>query len=166
MKRFEEILNAAAFTHGDLVRLLKAEGEEIALLFEKSTAVKAQHIGKRVWFRGLVEFSNICEKDCLYCGIRHSNSHVKRYNLSDTQILEAARFAWENRYGSLVLQSGEIMHPAFADRIEHLLCEMKKLSLFGIIKIDWLSGWHRGNDWAPVSDIRRFGQRFAFLQGV
>ncbi len=128
MKRFEEILNAAAFTHGDLVRLLKAEGEEIALLFEKSTAVKAQHIGKRVWFRGRVGFSIICEKDCLYCGIRHSNSHVKRYNLSDTQILEAARFAWENRYGSLVLQSGEIMHPAFADRIEHLLCEMKKLT--------------------------------------
>jgi biotin synthase len=90
--------------------------------------VKLAEIGNKVHFRGLVEFSNICGKDCYYCGIRKSNKEAQRYNLSDEQILEAARFAHENRYGSFVMQAGELESPAFTDRVEHLLKEIKKLS--------------------------------------
>jgi biotin synthase len=75
--------------------------------------VKLAQIGNKVHFRGLVEFSNICGKDCYYCGIRKSNKHTQRYNLSDEQILEAARFAHENRYGSFVMQAGELESKAF-----------------------------------------------------
>jgi biotin synthase len=81
-----------------------------------------------VHFRGLVEFSNICGKDCYYCGIRKSNLAAQRYNLTDGQILDAARFARENGYGSFVMQSGELESPAFTARIENLLKEIKKLS--------------------------------------
>ena len=48
-------------------------------------------VGKKVFFRGLVEFSNVCSKDCLYCGIRKSNEKVIRYNASDDEILGACR---------------------------------------------------------------------------
>lgn len=112
----------------DLVTLLQAEGAEKQKLFEKAYEIKLAELGNKVHFRGLVEFSNICGKDCYYCGIRKSNRGIHRYNVSDGQILDAARFAHENHYGSLVLQAGELQSPAFATRIEMLLKEIKKLS--------------------------------------
>jgi len=64
-----ELLIKDDFSKDDLVRLLKAEGEDKLILFKKSADVKEQYIGKKVWLRGLIEFSNICGKDCMYCGI-------------------------------------------------------------------------------------------------
>ena len=60
-----------------------------------------------VYLRGLIELSNICRKDCLYCGIRCSNSKVVRYDLSDREVLDLAQYALDNGYGSVVLQAGE-----------------------------------------------------------
>jgi biotin synthase len=128
MKDIDNILAQSEFAREDIVRLLSLEGEEKARLFRRAAEVKAENTGPEVYFRGLVEFSNVCGKNCYYCGIRKDNEEVKRYNLSDEEILAAARFAWENRYGSLVLQSGELASPAFAGRVENLLREIKKLS--------------------------------------
>ncbi|GET19793.1 [FeFe] hydrogenase H-cluster radical SAM maturase HydE [Prolixibacter denitrificans] len=128
MNDINNILAQSEFSREDIVRLLSLEGEEKALLFRRAAEVKAENTGSEVYFRGLVEFSNVCGKNCYYCGIRKDNDEVKRYNLSDEEILAAARFAWENQYGSLVLQSGELASPAFADRVENLLREIKKLS--------------------------------------
>ncbi|MBN2262766.1 MAG: [FeFe] hydrogenase H-cluster radical SAM maturase HydE, partial [Prolixibacteraceae bacterium] len=79
-------------------------------------------------FRGLIEFSNVCSKNCFYCGIRNDNQLVARYNLSDESILKAADFAYRNNYGSLVLQSGEVSSTTFTKRISNLLKAIKKLS--------------------------------------
>ena len=126
--RIKEILEQDRLERKDLITLLSAEGEEKKLLFEKAREVQLVEIGSRVHFRGLVEFSNICGKDCYYCGIRKSNREAQRYNVSDEQILEAARFAHENGYGSLVMQAGELESPAFTGRIEKLLKEIKAMS--------------------------------------
>lgn len=124
----KEILEKESLGRNEIITLLEAQGDEKQLLFKKSTEVKLREIGNRVHFRGLVEFSNFCGKDCYYCGIRKSNKEAQRYNLSDDQVLDAARFAHENNYGSFVLQGGELESPAFTSRIEHLLKEIKKLS--------------------------------------
>jgi biotin synthase len=79
-----------------------------------------------------VEFSNICGKNCHYCGIRRDNKNITRYNLGDKEILDAVRFAHDNKYASVVLQSGEIESHGFTDRIEKLLKEIKKISNNGI----------------------------------
>jgi len=113
---------------GDIVTLLKAEGDDMLDLFRESTKVKHHTSGNKVYYRGLIEFSNICEKNCYYCGIRKGNKEVKRYNLSDREILDAALFAHTNNYGSIVLQSGELSNKAFTRRITKLLKEIKKLS--------------------------------------
>ncbi len=105
----------------DVTALLNAEGRDRGLLFEKARQVKAEHVGNKVYLRGLIEFSNICAKDCFYCGIRRSNSRVPRYDLSDEEILNAAYFAYKNRYGSIVMQSGELTGPHFTERVEGLL---------------------------------------------
>lgn len=127
-KTISEILSQVIFGKEDLVRLLQVKGGERKFLFERSAEVKNDHIGKKVWFRGLIEFSNICSKDCLYCGIRKGNSNVARYSLSDEEILGAAKFAYENRYGSIALQSGELESPVVTSRIENLLHRIKELS--------------------------------------
>lgn len=124
----EGILKKDSFTKEDIIRLLSCRREECALLFKISSETKEKYIGKKVWFRGLIEFSNICSKDCLYCGIRKGNKNLKRYNLSDDEILAAAKFAYENRYGSIALQSGELESHLVTGRIENLLHRIKDLS--------------------------------------
>lgn len=124
----DQILNRDTFSKEEIVQLLQAEGEDRKLLFAKSAEIKEKYIGKKVWFRGLIEFSNVCSKDCLYCGIRKGNRNLERYNLSDDEIIAAARFAFNNNYGSLALQSGEIESPHFTKRVTKLLNEIKKLS--------------------------------------
>lgn len=92
----------------EIVKLLSLDNSSVEeKLFSKSRALKLETVGNLVYFRGLIEFSNICSKDCYYCGIRSSNKKVDRYFLSDEEILAASVFAWENDYASIVLQSGE-----------------------------------------------------------
>ncbi|MBS3806524.1 MAG: [FeFe] hydrogenase H-cluster radical SAM maturase HydE [Bacteroidales bacterium] len=128
MGQIDSILNKESLTREDIVYLLKAEGEEKTRLFEASQMVKSQYVGKRVYFRGLIEFSNICSKNCYYCGIRKANQKAERYNLTDDEILDAVRFAYENRYGSVVLQGGELSSPAFTRRISGLLRRIQEIS--------------------------------------
>lgn len=125
---FKKRLEKERLKKEDLIAMLSAKGDERKMLFEKAIEVKQKFVGNKVFFRGLIEFSNICSKDCYYCGIRKGNEEVARYNLSDEEILEAASYAYENKYGSVVIQGGEIESPAFTMRIENLLNEIKKLS--------------------------------------
>lgn len=124
----KHILETEAFSKEEIIYLLSSEGEERNMLFRKSAEIKEKYIGRKVWFRGLIEFSNICSKNCLYCGIRKGNKNLKRYNLSDEEILEAAKFAYDNHYGSIALQSGELESYPVTARIENLLNRIKKLS--------------------------------------
>jgi len=124
----KDILESESFSREEIIRLLQTNGEERSLLFSKSAEIKQKYIGNKVWFRGLIEFSNVCGKDCLYCGIRKGNKNLTRYNLSDDEILAAAKFAFDNNYGSIALQSGEIESPAFTKRVIKLLNNIKELS--------------------------------------
>jgi biotin synthase len=124
----ESIVQKEKLDRSDIVALLSADGSEKEVLFNEAVKVMNREVGSKVYFRGLIEFSNICGKDCFYCGIRRSNKEINRYNLTDNQILEAARIIHENNFGSIILQSGELDTPAFTTRIEKLLREIKKLS--------------------------------------
>ena len=82
---------------------------------------------RKVYLRGLIEISNICKKNCLYCGIRSGNCGVQRYELSDEQILQEAQFALDSGYGSVVLQGGERTDSAYVERIARLVHQIKRL---------------------------------------
>ncbi len=124
----KDILTKENLSKEDIVFLLNSTGEDSIALFKKSAEIREKYVGNKVYLRGLIEFSNICSKNCLYCGIRKDNKKVKRYNISDEEIIDAARFAYENNYGSLVLQSGELQGNAFTKRVETLLKKIKKIS--------------------------------------
>ncbi|MCQ2117061.1 MAG: radical SAM protein [Bacteroidales bacterium] len=81
----------------------------------------------KVWLRGLIEISNRCRKNCLYCGIRAGNCKVRRYELSNGQILQAAQFALDNGYGSVVLQAGERCDSDYVENIARLVYDITHL---------------------------------------
>lgn len=66
-----------------------------------------ERFGRKIWFRGIVEFSNICKCDCHYCGIRCSNHQVSRYRLSPEDIFECCAEGYGAGFRTFVLQGGE-----------------------------------------------------------
>ena len=126
--KISNILSKENLTKEDIVCLLKTKDKDRLLLFEKSNQIKKKYIGNSTYYRGLIEFSNICAKDCYYCGIRKSNKKVNRYQLSDAEILKAAEFAYKENYGSIVLQGGELFNQKHISRITKLLKSVKDLS--------------------------------------
>lgn len=112
----------------ELIWLLDTEGEDTEAIFRWATALRRTHVGEKTYLRGLIEYSNICRKNCLYCGIRKDNTDVSRYTLTENEVLAAAQYAWENHYGSIVLQGGENTSEAHILTIERLIREIKNLS--------------------------------------
>lgn len=108
-----------ALTRNEIAELLSLE--DTKELFTAAYEVKCRYIGKRVSLRGLIEMGNLCAKDCYYCGIRKSNSHVKRYRLAEDDVIRMAKWCFEHDYGSVVLQSGEIESEANTMSIERIL---------------------------------------------
>lgn len=97
-------------------------------LLEAANRVRRKYVGDGVHLRGLIEFSSFCKNDCLYCGIRRSNSHAQRYRLTPTQILETAKKAVAYGYKTVVLQSGEDAWFG-VDTLCAILREIKKLDV-------------------------------------
>lgn len=98
----------------ELARLIAArspEDCETAASLARKTALR--EFGRKVYFRGLIEFTNYCRNDCLYCGIRRSNRAALRYRLSEEEILLCCRWGYEQGLRTFVLQGGE--DPYFTD---------------------------------------------------
>ncbi len=96
-------------------------------LRDEAYALKLRYRGPEVFFRGLIEISNRCRKNCLYCGIRGGNQLVDRYEMSDKEVLREAQFALDAGYGSIALQGGERTDSAFVERIARLVRGMRHL---------------------------------------
>ena len=122
-----EILSKTRLEKDDIKLLLATEGEDTKLLFEKALQTKLMYLDNFVHLRGLIEYSNICTKSCLYCGVRSKNPNFTRYQLSDEEVLECARLAHKLGYGSVALQSGERCDKEFTKKITHLVKEIKKI---------------------------------------
>lgn len=104
----ETILKKAKITHSlskeEIIYLLKNEPSE---LYKAADEVRKKHVGDEVHLRGLIEFSNICRQNCLYCGIRKDNPLVSRYRLREDEVIEFAKKAADYGLKTIVLQSGE-----------------------------------------------------------
>ena len=74
---------------------------------EKADAIRRAYYGNRVFVRGLIEFTNYCRNNCLYCGIRRDNRQVDRYRLSKEEILSCCAEGYELGFRTFVLQGGE-----------------------------------------------------------
>lgn len=94
-------------------------------LFRKAKAAAEAQFGDQVYIRGLIEFTNYCKNDCLYCGIRKSNTMVCRYRLDTAQILDCCQSGYALGFRTFVLQGGE--DPYFSDEcLAGLVRQIKK----------------------------------------
>lgn len=89
----------------DLIDKFDVETREYAALL--ACRVRENFYGNQVFVRGLIEVTNHCKNDCLYCGIRKSNLNVERYRLSPEQILECCDYGYTLGFRTFVLQGGE-----------------------------------------------------------
>lgn len=81
--------------------------EAAEYLFEKARAIRHKYYGNKVYIRGLIEFTNYCKNNCLYCGIRRSNKNVQRYRLTKEQILSCCEQGYALGFRTFVMQGGE-----------------------------------------------------------
>ena len=110
-----------------LAWLLETQEEEALTYLRDSEREVADAVyGKRVFIRGLSEFTNYCRNDCYYCGIRRSNQACERYRLSQEEILSCCREGYELGFRTFVLQGGEDGYYT-DDRICELVSGIKEL---------------------------------------
>ena len=111
----------------ELVALLSISDKgELQALFDCAYFFKEQYVGKIAYFRGIIECSNLCMKDCYYCGIRKSNANVERFLMDEDEIFKEAVWAYEAEYGSCVIQSGERRDEEYVSMIERVVRRIKK----------------------------------------
>lgn len=99
--------------------------EDEEYLIEKANDIRMQNYGNKVYMRGLIEFTNYCKRDCMYCGIRKSNKKADRYRLTFDEIIQCADIGDKLGYKTYVLQGGEDSY--FTDeRMIEIIKEIKK----------------------------------------
>ena len=117
------------FTKENIIELLEEKDQNrVQQLYDDAFRTKIDNVGNKVYLRGLVEITNVCRKNCLYCGIRRDNPSNDRYEIDIEDVIPAARFAYEQGYGSMVIQGGERHDKKFRDKITSILKEVRKIS--------------------------------------
>ncbi len=119
-KLIEKLSREHRLTTQEYAYLIRHRTPEAAaqLAAAADTARKAVY-GNAVYIRGLIEISNICKNDCLYCGIRRSNRNCQRYRLTPEEILECCEEGYRLGFRTFVMQGGEDCY--YSDT---LLCEL------------------------------------------
>ncbi|ADK16858.1 MULTISPECIES: [FeFe] hydrogenase H-cluster radical SAM maturase HydE [Clostridium] len=97
-------------------------------LFKAADRVRKKYVGDEVHLRGLIEFSNICKRNCMYCGLRRDNKNIKRYRIEPDKIIELAKKAVGYGYKTVVLQSGEDDYYT-VDKLKYIISNMKKMDI-------------------------------------
>ncbi|SHH22403.1 [FeFe] hydrogenase H-cluster radical SAM maturase HydE [Thermosipho atlanticus] len=116
-----------SITYEELVYLLSTDKYD-QQIFELADQIRKKYVGNEVHIRAIIEFSNICKMDCLYCGLRKQNKNLKRYRMKPEEILERAKLIAERNIKTIVLQSGE--DPFYTTEIiKDLIIEIKKLGV-------------------------------------
>ncbi|MCB2300955.1 [FeFe] hydrogenase H-cluster radical SAM maturase HydE [Clostridium tagluense] len=126
-----EIINKAKTQHilnkQEIICLLKSNDADQEL-FNAADEVRKKYLGDEVHLRGLIEFTNVCKRNCFYCGLRRDNKKIIRYRLTEEQILNFATKAKSFGYKTIVLQGGEDNYYT-SDKIVRIIKGIKDLGL-------------------------------------
>ncbi len=110
MKKITELIDKLISKHDltdeELLYIIKFD-EDVGCLHSAADKVRRSVYGNKVYIRGLIEFTNYCKNNCLYCGIRHANKDAIRYRLSKEEILTCCKEGYDLGFRTFVLQGGE-----------------------------------------------------------
>ncbi len=115
-----------------LIYYLSMQDEKrLQSLLKKANNLTEKLYKNAVHFRGIVEISNICQKNCFYCGLRRDLT-ISRYTMTKAQIMNSAKFCYQKKYGSIVLQSGEVTTNHRIEFLIDVISTIKKRFNLGI----------------------------------
>lgn len=108
----KELISRIAAEHNadrnDLIRIISSRNPEYdEFLFKTADSIRRRIYGTDVYIRGLIEISNYCKNNCLYCGIRCKNKNAERYRLDEDEILECCDEGYRLGFRTFVMQGGE-----------------------------------------------------------
>ena len=104
----EKCIETGDITRDEIITLLSLEDEnDLSRLYSTADQVRKANCGDDVHIRGLIEFSNICARDCSYCGLRRDNHEINRYRIPIDEIIDVSTAVVNKGIGTIVLQSGE-----------------------------------------------------------
>lgn len=123
----DKLKKEQALTKEEWVELIEGRNAKLAeYLFALAREERHHYYDHDVYVRGLIEFTNYCKNDCLYCGIRKSNSNAKRYRLSEEDILSCCETGYKLGFRTFVLQGGE--DGFYTDeKLVHIISRIKEL---------------------------------------
>ena len=115
-----------ALTKTEWITLLNGRTPDLAeYLFAKARDIRHQHYGRDIYIRGLIEFTNYCRNNCYYCGIRRGNEGLKRYRLTEEEILSCCEQGYALGFRTFVLQGGEDLYFT-QEKMTHIICSMRE----------------------------------------
>lgn len=118
----QTILTKEEYTH----IIKECSPDDAQYLFKTARSVRESIYGHDIYIRGLIEFTNYCKNDCLYCGIRCSSKNVQRYRLTKEEILSCCTEGYALGFRTFVLQGGE--DPYFTvDKMTDIIINIKSL---------------------------------------
>ncbi len=126
--KFDQILHKEELSREEIIFLLSLnDEEEIKKLFHRADEIRAQFCGDEIHLRGIIDFSNNCIQNCIYCGLREDNFNLSRYRMSPEEIIETAKQITNHGIYSIMLQSGE--DPFYdTDLIAYIIYSIKQKS--------------------------------------
>ncbi len=126
LKIAKKLIETSSLSTDEYKYLIDNRDREIAEYLKNETVKKRKEIyGNTVFIRGLIEISNICKNDCLYCGIRCSNKNCDRYRLTKDEILSCCDEGYSLGFRTFVMQGGEDLH--FTDELMvEIISKIKK----------------------------------------
>jgi biotin synthase len=120
-----QLLNKEILSKKDIITLLQVQDtDNIEYLFSEACKVRDKYFGNKIFLRGIIEFSNNCEQNCLYCGLRKGNRTLQRYRMHNNLILSIAETISKYGIKTIVLQSGEDTHYS-CESIREIILEIK-----------------------------------------
>lgn len=126
-----QLIEKAEYGHrldkNEIVHLLQDNGCN-EKLFKAADRIRKKYVGDKVHLRGLIEFSNMCKRNCMYCGLRCDNKDIERYRISPDDIIELAKKAEGYGYKTIVMQSGEDDYYT-VDKLKYIISNIKKMDM-------------------------------------
>ena len=109
----------------EVLQWLTAKGPDLNKLYKQADSLRQQIMGDEVFLRGILEFSNYCNQQCDYCGIRAGMKELLRYRMSEEEIIDSCKTIEKYGQTTVVLQSGE--DPFYTTEIlGQIICKIKE----------------------------------------
>ena len=100
-------LSTTSLSENEFTKLLQNKNLVLQYAQNKANKIRQENFSNKIYIRALIEISNYCKNACFYCGINFKNQNIKRYRLSEEEILDCCKIAYELGFRTFVLQGGE-----------------------------------------------------------